>query len=70
MGEAREFKSEAAFASGLGSWCCVIGTMALGVTKPLCEDAKMQRKIPKLMGEYLLENNLAKIWQSCQHPGS
>lgn len=44
--------------------------MALGVTKPLHEDAKMQRKIPKLMGEYLLENYLAQTWRSCQHPGS
>lgn len=34
--------------------------MALGATKLLREDAKMQRKIPKLMGEYLLENYPAK----------
>lgn len=55
MGEARMFKSKAAFVSGLGSWYCVLGTMALSVTKLLLEDAKMQRKIPKLMGEYFAE---------------
>lgn len=47
----------------LGVVPCVVGRMALspnGVLELTCGGAKMQRKIPKHLGKYLLENYLVK----------
>lgn len=50
----------------------VVGTMAStlnGTLELICGDAKIPRKSPKLLGEYLLENDLVKMRQSYQHHG-
>ena len=59
----RHEKRYSAFTWGLGVFPCVVGTMTLspsGTLELICGDAKIQRKSPKLLGEYLLENYLVK----------
>ena len=59
----RHKKRYSPFAWGLGVAPCVVGTMVMCLKAALeliCGDANIQRKSPKLLGEYLLENYLVK----------